>query len=287
MISILYGRSWEPQGFDDGFEREAAVAEALGMDAAVVHLEGVVHDNAEWSVRELPEGRAWVYRGWMLSTEEYGWLYDAVEGSGGYLAVTAEEHAAASYVSEWALELEDWTPPTAWTEGEDPAEAWELAQQLGAGPWILKDHVKSAKEEWDACFVPADATYEEFAYRVERMITLRGDRFERGIVVRKMEPLVELGYRIGERELTEEHRLFFVDGELAAHAPYFEVGAPLDDLTPFHELGERIASPFYSVDVGRKRSGGWTVLDVGDGGSTGLPAQMDPEPLYEALRQLA
>jgi len=27
-------------------------------------------------------------------------------------------------------------------------EAWEVAQELGPPPWIVKDHVKSAKERW-------------------------------------------------------------------------------------------------------------------------------------------
>jgi hypothetical protein len=75
----------------------------------------------------------------------------------------------------------------------DIREAWEVALELGPPPWVVKDHVKSVKELWHrACFVPEGATYEDFADVCERLLAARGDRFERGFVVRKYLELATL-----------------------------------------------------------------------------------------------
>ena len=72
--------------------------------------------------------------------------------------MSPEQYERASYVPHWAAALGGATPATVWTEGDDVDEAWEAAQRLGPPPWIVKDHLKSAKEAWDeACFVPAGA----------------------------------------------------------------------------------------------------------------------------------
>src|SRR5438105_1221227 len=72
-------------------------------------------------------------------------------------------------------------------------EAWEVAAELGPPPWIVKDHVKSAKEFWHrACFVPEGATHDQFVDICETLLEARGDRFERGFVVRKYLELATL-----------------------------------------------------------------------------------------------
>ncbi|HYO64903.1 MAG TPA: ATP-grasp domain-containing protein [Archangium sp.] len=135
-----------------------------------------------------------LYRGWMLSGEEY----EALDERGHALMTTPSECAAAHYLPNWYPRLKGYTARSVWTEGTDASEAWEAARELGSPPWLVKDHVRSAKERWaEACFVPAGATREDFERICGNLLEERGDRFERGFVVRRF---LLLGLRAARTE---------------------------------------------------------------------------------------
>jgi hypothetical protein len=221
----------------------------------------------------------------MLSEEEYTGLYEAMYERGEELVVDPESFAEATYVPSYAPLLGDHTAPTRWTEGEDIRDAWEVACELGPPPWVIKDHAKSAKEQWHrACFVPEGADQEDFTAICERLLELRGDRFERGFVVRKYLDLAVLpGWLPERRRVTDEHRLVFWEGRLVAHAPYYDVDSTLEDPAQFAFLGRALGSPFFTADVARLASGGYTVIEINDGGSSTLPERLDPRDLYRAI----
>lgn len=286
-ICILFGRPYAPQQAEDRYELEVLAAEELGIDSWAVPLEPIVNGDPDRALRRLPRpaGRRWLYRGWMLSEEEYTGLHEAMAERDEELVVDPESFAEALYVPSWAPLLGDRTAPTRWTEGEDIREAWEVAQELGAPPWIVKDHVKSAKELWHrACFVQEGASFDDFTDTCERLLAARGDRFERGFVIRKYLDLATLpGWTPEQRRVTDEHRLVFWEGRLVCHAPYLDVDSTLDDPGQFAWLGDTIDSPFFTADVARLAAGGFTVIEVNDGGCSVLPEQMDPRDLYRAV----
>lgn len=286
-VTILFGRPLVPQYAEDRFELEVLAAEELGIDSYAIPLDPVVNGDPARALRRLPKPRrrTWLYRGWMLSEEEYTGLYEAMQDRDEELVVDPESFAEAMYVPSYVPLLGDHTAPTRWTEGEDIREAWEVAQELGPAPWIVKDHVKSAKELWHrACFVPEGATYDDFADICERLLEARGDRFERGFVVKKHLDLATLpGWLPEQRRVTDEHRLVFWEGRLVAHAPYYDADSTLADPDQFAFLGDAIGSPFFTADVARLANGGYTVIEINDGGSSVLPEQMDPRDLYRAV----
>lgn len=284
---ILFGRPYGAPGLDDRLELESLAAEELGIDAYAISLDSVVNGDAERALRRLPrpQGRQWLYRGWMLSEEEYTWLYDAMLERDEELIVDPESHALASYAPEYLPLLGESTPAARWTESESIVEAWEVAQELGPPPWIVKDHVKSAKERWHrACFVPAHADFTDFSDTCEALLEYRGDRFERGFVIKRYVELATLpGFTPEQRRVTDEHRLFFWQGRLVAHAPYYDADTALKDPEQFAQLGRIIDSPFFSADVARLANGGFTVIELNDGGCAQLPEQLDPRDLYRAM----
>jgi hypothetical protein len=286
-VTILFGRPHVPQHGEDRFELEALAAEELGIESYAIPLDPVVNGEPERALRRLPRPRhrTWLYRGWMLSEEEYTGLHEAMSERGEDLVVDPESFAEATYVPSYAPLLGSHMAPTRWTEGEDIKEAWEAALELGPPPWIVKDHVKSAKELWHrACFVPEGAVYEDFVDICERLLAARGDRFERGFVVKKFLDLATLpGWTPEQRRVTDEHRLVFWEGRLVAHAPYYDVDSALDDPRQFDFLGDTIGSPFFTADVARLAGGGYTVIEINDGGSSILPEQMDPRDFYRAV----
>ena len=286
-VTILFGRPHVPQHAEDRFELEALAAEELGIESYAIPLDPVVNGEPERALRRLPRPRhrTWLYRGWMLSEEEYTGLHEAMSERGEELVVDPESFAEAMYGPNYLPLLGGHTAPARWTEGEDIKEAWEAAQELGPPPWIVKDHVKSAKELWHrACFVPEGAVYEDFVDICERLLAARGDRFERGFVVKKFLELATLpGWTPEQRRVTDEHRLVFWEGRLVAHAPYYDVDSALSDPRQFDFLGRAISSPFFTADVARLAGGGYTVIEINDGGSSILPEQMDPRDFYRAV----
>ncbi len=286
-LTILFGRPFRAPEGEDRFELEVLAAEELGIDSYAIPLDPVVNGDPERALRKLPRprGRRWLYRGWMLNEEEYTGLHDALVDRGEELVVDPDSFAEAMYAPNHLPLLGDHTAPARWTEDEDVREAWEIAQELGPPPWIVKDHVKSAKESWHrACFVREGASFEDFTDVCERLLELRGDRFERGFVVKKFLELATLpGWTPEQRRVTDEHRLVFWEGRLVAHAPYYDVDATLPCPEAFAFLGDAIGSPFFVADVARLASGGYTVIEINDGGCAVLPEQMDPRELYRAI----
>jgi ATP-grasp domain, R2K clade family 3 len=286
-LALLFGRPRRAQDAEDRFELEALAAEELGIESFAIPLDLVSLGDPERALARLPRprGRRWLYRGWMLDEDEYTALYDAMSERDETLVVDPASFAEATYAPSYLPLLGARTAPARWTEGESLREAWEVGQELGPPPWVLKDHVKSAKEEWHrACFVPAGATFDDFAAIGERLLELRGDRFARGFVIKRYLELATLaGWAPERRRVTDEHRLVFWDGALVAHAPYYDVDAALDQPGQFAWLGETIGSPFFTADVARLASGGYTVLELNDGGCSTLPERMDPRDLYRRL----
>lgn len=280
--ALLFGRT--PHQYDT-FDVEADAAEALGIDSYQVDLSALLSGNAAQAVSAVPERGALelLYRGWMLTEEEYTALDEAVSELGHRLMTTPEQYAAAMYLPNWYPRLAAYTARSVWTEGPDATEAWHAARALGPPPWIVKDHVKSAKERWaEACFVPAGATREDFERICANLMEERGDRFERGFVVRRFLPLKTYG-RTPAGPAHLEFRLFFGRGRLLAAEPYHDFDVEVPDFTAFEELGRRLDARFFTMDVAMLEDGGWALVEVNDGGVSGLPPSLDPRELFAAL----
>ncbi|WP_146646689.1 ATP-grasp domain-containing protein [Labilithrix luteola] len=286
-LCVLFGRPAGSESTDDRFEIETLAAEELDIESYALPLDPIVMGDAERAIRRLPRAanRVWLYRGWMIREEEYAALYEAISDRGEELVVDPESFAEATFAPNYLPLLGKYSAPARWTEGDGIDEAWEVAQLLGPPPWIVKDYVKSAKEEWHrACFVPAGADFEDFRAICERLVELRGDTFETGFVIKKHLDLATLpGWTPEQRRVTDEHRLIFWEGELVAHAPYYDVESALESPEQFAFLGRAIGSPFFTADVARLANGGWTVIEVNDGGSSTFPEQLDPRDFYRAV----
>lgn len=286
---MLFARPAASQGQVDSFELESHALEALGIDAAWVSMEGLVDEEAHHELEHVAEvpGRTWLYRGWMLTEDEYASLAEAVESRGEQLFVSPDEYALTLYFPNYYEFIRANTARSVWTESANIDEAWELAQRIPGPPWFLKDHVKSAKEAWrDACVVPPDATREEFAAVCQALLDARAERFERGFVLREWLTLQELPAQGPNGEpLFDEHRLVFLDGALVAHAPYHDVEAEGPALASFEFLAD-IDSPFFTADVARQASGDWCVVELNDGGVSTFPPLMDPRDFYRRIAHL-
>ena len=131
--------------------------------------------------------------------------------------------------------------------------------------------------------MPPGADLSAFRRVCEGLLDFRGDRFAGGFVVRRFVSLVHLPFVTENRPVPDEHRLLFFDGRIVAHAPYYDVDVERVTAEDFAWIGEVVESPFFTADVARLEGGGWTVIELNDGGCSGLPVQLDPWALYHAV----
>jgi hypothetical protein len=226
-------------------------------------------------------GEAILHRGWMLRCWAYGSLHRELLGLGYRPVVSAQEYAEAHYLPNAYPLLAGHTPESRWLAGNDVRAAWAVYEELSENDVIVKDFVKSAKHRWqDACFIPAQTPYARFKDILLTFLYVRGDAFEKGFVFRRAHSLVTTGAHSCGRPKHEEVRLFFWDGELLAASD----DQPLVELARWTMLARRFSNRFVTMDVARQMDGSWIVIEMGDGGVSGLPEEIPSEVLYRRMK---
>jgi hypothetical protein len=235
---FLFPKGSSPTDPDEMFADQHAALTAAGFTASVCS------DSVLAGVKPLqgvPPGSTVVYRGWMATAEEYTALVRAIEQCEASPLTTLEEYLAAHHLPNWYPVLADLTPETR----VFPADA-DLAAELralGWGAYFIKDFVKSLKTgRGSVVRDPADG-----AAVVAELREYRG-RIEGGVCVRRVEEFVP----------GSEQRYFVLKG-----IGYAAEGG----LVPraVQKCAERVASPFFSVDVARRSDGELRVVEIGDG----------------------
>ena len=287
MVILFPEFPLRPGEIEPDYAEEQTAALAAGFEVALYRHESVVAGEAKRAVRFAPPrsiATPTMLRGWMLRDAHYELLWAALRGQSYELINTPAAYAQAHYLPQAYPLLAGHTPESVWTDTPDIDAAWRLYQGLREGDAIAKDHVKSVKHRWlEACFIPAGT--DEARFR-EILTTLREDRdrlFEKGFVIRRFVPLRSDGRDMRGHPADHEVRLFFVDGEVLVHArPQFM--PPAGKLDAFRSLARRFQSRFLSMDVAESAAGDWTVIEVGDGGVSGLPASLMADAFYDAIR---
>ncbi|WP_106398171.1 ATP-grasp domain-containing protein [Actinocorallia populi] len=268
----------DPRRVDPHFAREAETVRATGGALALLDHDLLRRGEAAEAVRRVPRGVGGLwYRGWMVTAAEYHAMAKALADRGGHLMTPPDGYRRAHELPGWYETFAGVTPPSVWlplVPGETPPPRLlaEAVRELGPGPGVVKDYVKSRKHEWDeACYVPDLADAERLHRTVERMVELQGEFLAGGVVVRRFEDYE-----------TAEARVWWIDGEPVLIGPHPDTPDAdclpvLDQIRPaVRALGCR----FVTTDLARLRDGGWRVVEVGDGQVSELPAGADVGDLY-------
>jgi hypothetical protein len=282
-----------PREPDRAFAREADAARAQGVPLALLDFDALVAGDARAAVCRVPagEGETAVYRGWMMRPEVYEGLHEALAARGVRLVNDPAAYAHAHHLPGWYPALEGHTPRSVWlpVQGEVDLDAViALLRPFGDAPLLLKDYVKSRKHEWaEACFIPAASDRHAVERVVRRFLELQGEDLAGGLVFRAFVDLVPAGrHPKSGMPLTREHRVFLLDGDPFATLFYWDEVDDAGERPPLDEiraLAARVQSRFITMDVAELRSGGWVVIEVGDGQVSGLPDRARPEDFYRAL----
>jgi hypothetical protein len=279
--------------FDYATEYEAT--KSLGYPPALIDFEALVNDqNPEQAVRKVPiqpTEQVGLYRGWMLNPIQYQQLFEALAKRGIRLLndVTAYKHC--HYLPESYSIIAPYTPKSIWLtlNGElDMDIVMFLLHDFGDRPVILKDFVKSRKHEWhEACYIPQASDKTAVERVVCRFLQLQETGLNEGLVFREFvdfEPLAT--HSKSGMPLTQEFRLFFLDGELIYVSKYWDEGnyAETDPpMTQFCEVAQAVQSRFFTMDVAKRLNGDWMIVELGDGQVAGLPDSADVAEFYRSL----
>ena len=193
------------------------------------------------SLPGIPAGSTVVYRGWMVTGNEYAALVRAIENAGGVPLTDQREYLAAHHLPNWYPLLAEFTPETRVfpTDADLVAEL----QKLGWGSYFIKDFVKSNKTRRGSIA----RTPDEAPAIIADLIDYRGS-IEGGICVRRVEEFVP----------ESERRYFVLRG-----TGFSSDGSLLPDQVV--ACTTRIHCPFFSVDVIRRRDGELQIVEIGDG----------------------
>ncbi|MCF6350493.1 MAG: ATP-grasp domain-containing protein [Flavobacteriaceae bacterium] len=162
--------------------------------------------------------------------------------------------------------------------------------EFGNKPIIVKDYVKSEKHNWnDACFIPNASDKKNVQKIVNRFIELRGDYLNEGIVFREfieLEFLTE--HSKSKMPLTKEFRIVFLNKKVVQIFNYWDEGnydSEKPDIDFFQNIAEKIESNFFTMDVAKKKNGGWIIMELGDGQVAGLPDNANRNEYYNELKK--
>jgi hypothetical protein len=295
MLIVFCRDPLEPTRPDRAFDAEAAAAERLGLPYILVDHDALVRGDAPgWVVRRVPdrpEGTLAAYRGWMVTPPQYGVLYEGLAARNIRLMNDPDQYRHGHYLPENYPVIQGDTPRSIWLTGDLGIDRiMDAVAPFGDGPIIVKDFAKSRKHEWDeACFIPSASDRQAVSRVVGRFLELQGEELNEGLVFREFVEFEPIGvHPKSGMPLTEEYRVFWLDGFPVFWAPYWAEGGcrgPRPPIEQFAGVAATVRSRFFTMDLAGRRQDGWMIVEIGDGQVSGLPRESDAAPFYEALAQ--
>lgn len=221
------------------------------------------------------------YRGWMLSKESYELMHNELSARTIEMIASPWDYMAGFWISGWYEHFRNVTPASIWGPVEDFEDAvatgdfvQKVQADLGHGPYIVKDQVKSRKHEWEtACFAPDGHKLPAIA---REFIRLQGESLAGGLVIREFE---DFNKAMGET------RVWWVNNEPVFQSPHPDSPdsfMPVD-VSFIQQNVNDFNRPFITTDLALRTDGTWRVMEVSDGQVSGTPRGFDTSALFKAL----
>jgi hypothetical protein len=229
----------QPREADEIFRDQVEATKEHGFGVSLFSIEELQMGN--FKIRgPIPEGTTIVYRGWMLSSAEYGRLVEFITSRGATPLTSVDTYLRCHHLPNWYPRVTEFTAETK-VYSKDADLSAEL-RSLGWGKFFLKDYVKSLKTSVGSVV----SRPEDVPTVLAEMEKYRGT-IEGGICVRRFESFIP----------GTEKRYFVVRGE-----PHASDGTVPDIVV---ESARRIQSPLFSVDIATRDDGVSRIVEVGDG----------------------
>lgn len=293
---ILFCESpFQTNKVDEDFEDQFISAKENGFETLLFNFEDLTSaDRFSVATKQIKHNEVLVsviYRGWMLTPNQYLMLYNDLLSKNFKLINTVEEYQNCHYLPDSLRFIENRTPKTVFEKFDDDNSIDNLLEKskiFGQNPVVLKDYVKSEKHDWEtACFVADASDTDKLKQSINNLVELRGYQLNEGIVVREFISLNDLTiHSKSGMPLTEEYRLFFFYKKLLGIYDYWEEGEykfSKPDTTEFEEIAQCVESNFFSMDIARQKNGELLIIELGDGQVAGLPDKTNRNEFYKQL----
>lgn len=291
MIILFPANPLNSNIVDLDFLDEYNMAQRYEMQTLLFNLEELInHEKLELHPKREPiERETVIYRGWMLTKNQYKNLYNQLNELNYQLINSPTQYQNTHYFPSWYNSVKNVTPFSLYSDSlpsDDQINSMLL--QFGFSPVIVKDYVKSRKHEWfDAFYIPNanDTTHAKHVIRT--FIERQGADLAGGIVLRKFEQLAKvLTYDIDRIENFEEIRVFVYHHKPLAYINYWDndFNFIADELQSIIQNCNGIDSNFFTVDLGKKEDGSWIIIEIGDAQVSGLQ-HYPTSQFYQALKQ--
>ncbi len=134
-----------PHQPDEAYRAEVAAAERLCIPFSFVDHDALTHDSdPAKAVRRVPQQHVpslGVYRGWMLTPDQYGLMYEALGAKGVRLLNDPAAYRHCHYLPESYSVIEPHTPRSVWIKtrgGVSPDEIMALLRPFGSAPLVVR-----------------------------------------------------------------------------------------------------------------------------------------------------
>jgi len=239
-LHLLYpGNPLRRSDPDELYAEENAAAVELGFQASLFPFEEFL--TGDFRVRpSLRPGQRILYRGWMLTPQQYIRLHAEIVATGAAMVTSPEQYERCHHLPKWYVQLREFTPVTCFFQESD--DVGTRLRELSWEGCFLKDYVKSLSIE-DGSMVRDLTRIPEV---IVKMKTHRGE-IEGGLCAREIEDFMPE---------TEERYFVFKS------RPFCSSGRVPDGV---RAAAERIDSPFFTVDTVQRRNGVIRIIELGDG----------------------
>ena len=259
---------------DIDYAEEYHHAKNLGIPAHLFCLETFLESN-KLRIAHADKPVTLIYRGWMVTHEQYTALYDSLLAKGFTLINTPEQYRQCHHLPYWYGLLVKHTAKSLWTQGvPSEAETIQLLMSFGDRPLIVKDYVKSRKHEWEeACFIPNASDTDDAAQVIDSFLERQGDDLAGGIVLREYLSLKMLGsHKKSHMPIAKEVRIFCIYHQPFAYIQYWsgEESRAHSEYQSLISACRGLDSNFYTIDLAQQENGEWIIIEVGDGQVSGL-----------------
>ena len=271
----------------DSEYQEEYLAASNFFEVALINQEQLFEEQKIVTNRLSKKNELAVYRGWMLSVEQYSLFVDYIERTQGHVLTSVNEYCTTHLVPGWAKDSPEQLK-IRWTEDLSSEGIQQLLQQF-SGAVTIKDFVKSRKFEWDAFYIADTSKLSEAAVVIQNFIHRQGSNLVGGLVMREFIELKEIGkHPKSNTRLFEEYRIFYWRGQPLVVIDYWNNGVvnlTTADYQYIQTIGKEIHSSFFTIDVARKIDGQLIIMEMGDGQVSGLQ-EFDAVEFYHRLSEL-
>lgn len=226
---------------DYGYEDEYEKYKALGYLVYLINIEDL--DNSK-IYPQLDENIKLIYRGWMLSEENYQKLEKATNNQ---LLINSKQYLYSHHLPNWYNEIADLTISSFITNEKDVLNDFNILDWKQA---FIKDYVKSLKTGKGSIVY----NIEDIQRALQDMKQYKGF-IEGGIVLREVIDL----------QPHTETRFFIFNGAVYSNEQIENNTLEQEKLNIAKEVAKKHDALFFSVDIAQDNTGKLWVIEIGDG----------------------